>query len=304
MAYSKFLAALFLALLFISVVVVSTAVSAAECPPEAPPGVVCVEPWETVDLENNDRIDRLKRLAVNKLGFEFYSEYVQPEDHGLVDFPVAIPVLRVVAGQDVFFDSGSDVIRTQAYPLLDIVSNSLGSEPPDVAVFVAGHTDSQGDEEYNYELGLDRAKSVTNALLHRGVYQASVYQVSFGEMLPIATNSTSNGRSKNRRVEFLFAARPSAIVDHLQKQAIALCSEQDPSTPCKTQIAVEAIQALVSPAYESQRLELKRQYDEVVNDQSLSQVEVEERVEEIANKQASIRIEYSPVKIPITVGLQ
>ena len=69
---------------------------------------------------------------------------------------------------------------------------------------VAGHTDSVGAEDYNYELGQQRAERVAGYLVGReGVDPTQVRVVSYGASKPIADNSTSRGRRSNRRVEIL-----------------------------------------------------------------------------------------------------
>ena len=69
---------------------------------------------------------------------------------------------------------------------------------------VAGHTDSTGDEDYNYELGKERAEAVARYLITQKVVDPTrVAVVSYGEGSPIADNSTLEGRKKNRRVEIL-----------------------------------------------------------------------------------------------------
>jgi outer membrane protein OmpA-like peptidoglycan-associated protein len=69
---------------------------------------------------------------------------------------------------------------------------------------VAGHTDSTGSEDYNYELGQKRAASVAQYLIaQRGVDPTRVSAVSYGENMPLADNSTQSGRHQNRRVEIL-----------------------------------------------------------------------------------------------------
>jgi len=69
---------------------------------------------------------------------------------------------------------------------------------------VAGHTDSVGAEDYNYELGQQRAQRVAGYLVGReGVDPTQVRVVSYGASKPIADNSTSRGRRSNRRVEIL-----------------------------------------------------------------------------------------------------
>jgi peptidoglycan-associated lipoprotein len=74
----------------------------------------------------------------------------------------------------------------------------------DTLLVVAGHTDSMGPEEYNFELGQKRAASVARYLITRkGVDPLRVTAVSFGASAPMADNATREGRRKNRRIEIL-----------------------------------------------------------------------------------------------------
>jgi outer membrane protein OmpA-like peptidoglycan-associated protein len=69
---------------------------------------------------------------------------------------------------------------------------------------VAGHTDSVGKEDYNYELGQRRAEGVAGYLVGKeGVDPAEVRVVSYGASKPITDNHTRSGRRSNRRVEIL-----------------------------------------------------------------------------------------------------
>jgi len=78
-------------------------------------------------------------------------------------------------------------------------------EETDSAVYlVAGHTDSVGSEDYNYELGRKRAESVARYLItHKKMDPLRVIPVSYGKSAPLADNANREGRSKNRRVEIL-----------------------------------------------------------------------------------------------------
>ena len=74
---------------------------------------------------------------------------------------------------------------------------------------VVGHTDSTGSADYNYQLGLQRAQAVADVL--REDYPGAVMTVSSkGETQPIATNSTSAGRAKNRRVRVTYQLNPTS----------------------------------------------------------------------------------------------
>ena len=82
-------------------------------------------------------------------------------------------------------------------------STNSGSAPGRLFI-VAGHTDSVGAEDYNYELGQRRAEKVAGYLVGKeGVDPTQVRVVSYGASKPIADNSTSRGRRSNRRVEIL-----------------------------------------------------------------------------------------------------
>lgn len=67
-------------------------------------------------------------------------------------------------------------------------------------VLITGHTDSTGDKQYNYDLGLQRAILIRNALVKRGAPRSKISVASKGETAPIASNRTFEGEHKNRRV--------------------------------------------------------------------------------------------------------
>jgi len=68
---------------------------------------------------------------------------------------------------------------------------------------VEGHCDASGSDEYNYALGLRRAKATKDALISNGIPATKIMLVSMGESSPECTSSTSSGcYAKNRRVEF------------------------------------------------------------------------------------------------------
>ena len=268
----------------------------AECPSDWPKNLPCPkEPWETVGLEHKDRVSRLKRLADGHLKFEFFVDEISPTEHGIENFPAPIPILRVVAAQDVFFDSGSDIIRPEAYRLLDIIADNLRREPPDVSLFVAGHTDWNGSVKYNFDLGLRRAHSVAAALVRRGIYQASVYRVSFGELLPIEINTTALGRSRNRRVEFLFGAHRRAIVQHLARQKIAHCDDDINREfgGCRTPIRIPAERIVVPQKHQKRILDLSNAQKRIESDERLTPVELEHERSAIESERERI-----PIQIP------
>jgi outer membrane protein OmpA-like peptidoglycan-associated protein len=77
----------------------------------------------------------------------------------------------------------------------------------DRTIAVEGHTDSVGSYEYNQRLSEDRASTVADALVREGVSRRQITSRGFGERDPIASNDTSSGRSRNRRVEVIVENR-------------------------------------------------------------------------------------------------
>ena len=83
---------------------------------------------------------------------------------------------------------------------LDIFVEDLKSRDQSVYIEIQGHTDSTGSEAYNLQLGQRRAEAVRRYLNQRGIPLARMAVISYGMAAPIADNSTTEGRSVNRRV--------------------------------------------------------------------------------------------------------
>ena len=83
---------------------------------------------------------------------------------------------------------------------LDQIANNLVNYPNSL-IDVYGHTDSSGTEEYNLELSQRRADAVADYLVLRGVSRARIETIGYGELYPVASNSTAEGMARNRRVE-------------------------------------------------------------------------------------------------------
>ncbi|MBU3928222.1 MAG: OmpA family protein [Bacteroidetes bacterium] len=77
---------------------------------------------------------------------------------------------------------------------------------PDTDIEIQGHSDSKGSESYNNSLSLKRAAEVSDYLRYNGVEANRISIKGFGESMPKYDNSTADGRTQNRRVEFLITA--------------------------------------------------------------------------------------------------
>jgi outer membrane protein OmpA-like peptidoglycan-associated protein len=108
--------------------------------------------------------------------------------------------LMVAFPGDVLFDTGSAALAPGAFSRLDQLADTL-ARYPDTDVIVKGHTDGAGSEMSNQTLSEQRADAVRRYLIGKGVSAARITAVGFGESMPLATNSTPEGRQQNRRVE-------------------------------------------------------------------------------------------------------
>lgn len=101
---------------------------------------------------------------------------------------------------DITFATDQDSVKSGFYPTLNSVALVLKKFNQTV-VDVYGHTDSTGNDQYNYDLSQRRALSVANYLSGQGVDSRRFAVTGFGETRPIADNSSTAGRAQNRRVE-------------------------------------------------------------------------------------------------------
>lgn len=202
-----------------------------------------LQPWQVfVRLEHCDRMKRLRRLSEalpHDQRPRFY-EGVVPASRLPDTFGTDLPVLRVVFPDRTFFDTGRANLRSEAKLVASIVAESLRREPPDVAMFVAGHADSRGGDEANEALSENRADAVARTIYGLGVNFTSIWRIGFGEDMPLHNGETDDDHARNRRVEFLFSAKPEAVGVWLAEQQFEeLCqsSNATDSASCSDKLA-------------------------------------------------------------------
>jgi outer membrane protein OmpA-like peptidoglycan-associated protein len=115
---------------------------------------------------------------------------------------VEITSEQIVIKQRINFATGKDTILADSFPVLDDVAQVM-KDYPKLKVEIGGHTDNVGDDTANQKLSKNRADSVFEYLLTRGVSAARMVTIGYGETRPIDTNRTDEGRLNNRRVEFI-----------------------------------------------------------------------------------------------------
>lgn len=128
-------------------------------------------------------------------------------------------VERVGEGIKITFDSGIlfDVDKSTLQPAAVTNIEKLAmilDKYSDTSILIEGHTDATGSEEYNMELSRRRTESVAAKLAASNVDPMRFTLFGYGEIQPVATNDTPEGRQANRRVEIAIMAN-----DKLKKAA-------------------------------------------------------------------------------------
>lgn len=118
---------------------------------------------------------------------------------------------RVGEGILITFDSGilfaidKSALQSEAKDNLEKLAIIL-NKYEDTEILIEGHTDATGSEEHNMDLSIRRAQSVGSHLATQKVSFIRFSLVGFGEIQPVATNETAEGRRDNRRVEIAIFA--------------------------------------------------------------------------------------------------
>jgi len=152
--------------------------------------------------------DRNYALNVSRNGYLFYSEnfelkgshsslkpflkdvYMQPVETG------SVVVLR-----NIFFDFDKFDLKPESQVELNRLVDLLNQNKT-MKIEIGGHTDNKGSAEYNQKLSENRARSVYEYLINKGIDKNRLSYKGYGLTQPLTTNDTEEGRAINRRTEF------------------------------------------------------------------------------------------------------
>jgi outer membrane protein OmpA-like peptidoglycan-associated protein len=115
---------------------------------------------------------------------------------------------KAIVFHNIYFDFNQSVLSQESKNTIDTTILEVMQEYPEIVVEIGAHTDCIGTEDYNLKLSQDRALSVTNYLIAKGIAPERLKAVGYGSEFPIAPSITPEGidipegREKNRRIEF------------------------------------------------------------------------------------------------------
>lgn len=109
-------------------------------------------------------------------------------------------MMTIQAPSDIAFATASADLQPAAFQGLSAIANAL-KDQPNLRLEITGHTDSKGSLQFNNMLSYARAQAVAQYLYAAGVPARAIAVRGVGPSMPIATDSTAQGRAQNRRVE-------------------------------------------------------------------------------------------------------
>jgi OOP family OmpA-OmpF porin len=135
---------------------------------------------------DNNRV-YFKNVRIAEGGVKYYDRFLQDG--------------KIIAN-GIRFDVNKATLKPESMGIINEIA-TLMKEHPEVNFSVEGHTDSDGDNDFNQTLSEERAKTVVSTLKDMGIDGSRLTSKGWGESKPLDTNATAEGKANNRRVEFV-----------------------------------------------------------------------------------------------------
>ncbi len=166
---------------------------------------------QTYSVQTNEKGSALLLLPKKDVYEVSYKDLFTIKDYALLEVPdesgfftytveITYEPSRVFTLENVYFEFGKSVLKPESYPALDELVALLKAEPG-MEIEISGHTDNVGGKDANMKLSKDRAESVRQYLIRKGIATNRITAVGYGDTKPVASNDTDEGRQMNRRTE-------------------------------------------------------------------------------------------------------
>ena len=144
-----------------------------------------------------------------------YSVINIPEEKGLytINYKITVEPSRVIVLKNVEYDFNKATLRPSSYKTLNELVEAMKIKDK-MEIEIAGHTDNIGSDEQNLKLSQERANSVRNYLISKGIKASRIVAKGYGAKEPVALNTNSDGsdnpagRQQNRRTEIRIITLP------------------------------------------------------------------------------------------------
>lgn len=136
---------------------------------------------------NDTRRYYIKNFRLAEGGVKYYDRFLQDGK---------------IVSNGIRFDVNKATMKPESMGVINEIVK-LMKEHPEIKFSVEGHTDSDGESDFNQKLSEERAKTVVKQIISLGIVDNRLVAKGFGEGKPIDTNETQEGKANNRRVEFV-----------------------------------------------------------------------------------------------------
>jgi outer membrane protein OmpA-like peptidoglycan-associated protein len=165
---------------------------------------------------DQDRLVMVPNVQGNPTGMSIWASTYDFSQTG--NYPTLIKNIRIAEGavplydrfktegkivtNGIKFDSGKATLKPESMGVINEIAKMM-QQYPDIKLSVEGHTDSDGETEFNKKLSEERAITVMNKLIEMGISDDRLASKGMGEDVPVADNTSPEGKANNRRVEFV-----------------------------------------------------------------------------------------------------
>jgi outer membrane protein OmpA-like peptidoglycan-associated protein len=159
-----------------------------------------VSPGKIILYRSKEKYSNKAYQTLSKL---WYTKFIKDLQNGYNAPEIQAKERKNFKFQPIYFDYDEAIIKPEYQDFLLKMIRVVNSHS-DLRIKVTGHTDSDGSEAYNIELSRRRAQAIIDFFVKFGIEEDRI-EIDFkGESNPIDSNSTKEGKQKNRRVDFSF----------------------------------------------------------------------------------------------------
>lgn len=161
---------------------------------------------------DDTRLINIPHLEINPTGISLHAYHAKDENrYYLKNFRIAEGGVKYydrvlqdgkIIANGIRFDVNKATLKPESMGVINGIYDLLKNNP-DLKFSIEGHTDSDGDNDFNQKLSEERAKAVREKLIAMGIDKDRLTSKGFGESKPIDSNDTAEGKANNRRVEFV-----------------------------------------------------------------------------------------------------
>ncbi len=125
---------------------------------------------------------------------------------------------RIVLEETVLFDFQRSRVKSRARPVIEAIVQLASQHPEWTRMRIEGHADVRGNEEFNMELSVRRARNTMRALVEAGIPEDRLEFVGYGETQPRDLRRTEAAHQRNRRVEFVVLQRRELTDEEVEER--------------------------------------------------------------------------------------